>query len=349
METQDYASLRLRSDVIDKGLCSLCGGCASGCPYIAQFQGRIVQLDCCPLPEGSCYRYCPRTFTDLDELSQAVFGQPFSSDDLGVVRSAYLARATDPNARGSAGGGGVIAAVLGAALKGGIIEAVLASGSSGDAADAMQARNLATSPQRADALVPLLLTDMAAIETHMAAPYRASRVLAAFNSVPRSSGALLGMVCLPCQVASMRKRVNSPSESRADAGNVRLLIAEACAAKRWLEQGEDRQAANKACSYCWDLTGELADISVGTGRGEQGWDTVLIRTAAGERAFDAARNSGAIETRALPAENLAREQKASRDKKTRAIRNLAGLSGSEENLGYLGLPRRVIESLGSSS
>ena len=69
MEIQDYASLKLREEVIDKGLCPLCGGCASGCPYLGQYKGKIVQLDCCTLVDGSCYRNCPRTATDLDALT----------------------------------------------------------------------------------------------------------------------------------------------------------------------------------------------------------------------------------------------------------------------------------------
>ena len=347
METQDYASLRLRTDVIDRGLCPLCGGCTSGCPYIGEHNGRVILLDCCPLAEGSCYRNCPRTLTDLDELSDSVFSEPFSSDDLGIVRGAYLTRATDVDL--SATDGGTTVALLCAALKEGLIEAVPCTGLSGDERTKLAARNLAAVPSSANAPVPVVLTTDTEVRDHVAQPYHTSRVLAAFNSIPKENQMHLGMACLPCQVASMRKRLSHPADSRADARNVRLLIGESCAAKRWLEPGEDRQSANKACSYCWDLTGELADISVGSGRGAQGWNIVFVRTSDGQAAFDAAMNSGAIESKPLPTESLEKEKKASRDKKRRAVKNLASLSGSRDDLMYLRPSSEIVKALEGSA
>ncbi len=349
METQDYASFRLRADVIDRGLCPLCGGCAAGCPYLGQQRGRIVQLDCCTLVEGSCYRNCPRTLTDLDALSRAVFGEPFSADDIGIVKNAYVAQATDPETRSAAGGGGATAALLRAALAAGAIDAVAGTGVDGEGHEGLLLRNLAVSSKVAGMPAPLLLTDPATVVSHVTAPHRFARVLAAFNGLPKESTSRLGMVCLPCQTASLRKRLPNPAESRVDARNVRLLVAESCATKRWLEPGEVRQSANKACSYCWDLTGELADISVGSGRGQQDWNTVLVRTAAGQEAFEAARKAGAIEVKPLPPESLAQEKKASHDKKVRAVRNLTALTGSKTDLAYLGLPGRIVDALQGDS
>jgi coenzyme F420 hydrogenase subunit beta len=349
VETQDYASFRLRAEVIERGLCPLCGGCASGCPYLGQHSGRIVQLDCCTLSEGSCYRNCPRTYTNLDELSHAVFGEPFSADDLGVVKGAYLARATDAQVRTAAGGGGVVPALLFSALKNTSIDAVPCTGVDGEGQGELFNRNLAASSKGAGVPTPVLVTEPTAVVAHVTAPEHVARGLAAFNSIPKDSGAKLGMVCLPCQVASLRKRLGNPAESRADVRNIVLLVAEFCATKRWLEPGEDRQAANRACSYCWDWTGELADVSVGSGRGQQEWNTVFVRTAAGQRAFEAACAAGAIESKPLPAENLAQEKKASHDKKMRAVRNLAALTGSGDDLAYLGLPQGVADALRGGS
>jgi coenzyme F420 hydrogenase subunit beta len=349
VETQDYASLRLRTDVIDRGLCSLCGGCASGCPYIGEHNGRIVQLDSCPLSEGSCYRNCPRTLTNLDELSRSVFGEPFSPEDIGIVRGAYLARATNPEIRSAASGGGVVQALLQTALSESDIDAVIGTVLMSERSQGTLPRNLAAVLGGADTPAPTLATSPDDVLRITTAPHHTSRVLAGFNSIPGTSEARLGMACLPCQVASMRKRLGHPADNRADAANVRLLIAEFCAAKRWLEPGEDRQSANKACSYCWDLTGELADISVGAARGHQDWNTVFVRTAAGQRAFEAACKSGAMECQPLPADNMAQEKKASRDKKRRALKNLTTLSGSKDRLSYLGASPRVLDALEGGS
>lgn len=345
METQSFASFRLRADVIDRGLCPLCGGCAAGCPYLGEHNGRIVQLDCCTLAEGSCYNNCPRTATDLDALSRSVFGELFSADDLGVVKGAYLAQATDPGTRAAAGGGGIAAALLRFSLEHGAIDALPGTGLDGEGHEGLRSRNLAASSRSAGAPTPVLLSDAAATVAHLSAPHRFARVLAAFNSIPKESSAKLGLACLPCQVASLRKRTGNAAESRVDVENVKLVIAEFCATKRWLEPGEDRQVANKACGFCWDLTGELADISVGSARGQQDWNTVFVRTDAGRRAFEAARNGGAIEVKPLPAESLAQELKASRDKKLRAVRNLTAMTGTKNDLAYLGKSPKVVKAL----
>ncbi|MBN1153175.1 MAG: Coenzyme F420 hydrogenase/dehydrogenase, beta subunit C-terminal domain [Dehalococcoidia bacterium] len=348
MQTPGYASLRLRSEVIERGLCPLCTGCSAGCPYLGVYQGRVVQLDCCTLDEGSCYRFCPRTRTDLEALSHAVFDLPLVWDDFGIVRKAYFARAKDAGVRAAAGGGGVVPALLRAALSESLVGAVVGTGCRGDATPGLLDRNLASAIGHSEAPVSVLVSDPTQVVSVVTAPYHHARTLAAYNSIPKENSALLGMTCLPCQTASIRKRLGQPADNRVDASNVRLLIGESCATKRWLEPGEDRQSVNKACSYCWDLTGEFADVSVGSGRGQNpDWNIVFVRTEAGEQAFGVALDTGAIEIKALPDESLTHEKKASREKKLRAIRNLVELSGSPNDLLYLELPKRIRDALGS--
>jgi len=89
-------------EVISKGLCTFCGACSGSCPYLVPYKGRMVLMDNCNLSEGQCYQYCPRTFTDMDAISQDIFGSPY--DDKAkweTIREILIARSAKENIRGS--------------------------------------------------------------------------------------------------------------------------------------------------------------------------------------------------------------------------------------------------------
>ena len=88
--------------MIDKGLCTFCGGCVGTCPYLVAYKGRIVVRDMRDLPEGHCSAVCPRFSLDLDEVSQAIFGVPYAWDEPGTVKEALMARAADATIRARA-------------------------------------------------------------------------------------------------------------------------------------------------------------------------------------------------------------------------------------------------------
>lgn len=101
MDTKTKDCKELLNEVIDTGLCTLCGACTGGCPYLVSYKGKIVLLDNCALSEGQCYEYCPRTYTDMDAISQQVFGVPYSEDELGTTKEVLIARSTDAQIRES--------------------------------------------------------------------------------------------------------------------------------------------------------------------------------------------------------------------------------------------------------
>ena len=71
----------LQEEVLETGLCAYCGACAGACPYLVSYKGRIVILDNCTIPEPQCYKYCPRTDTDIEAVSQHIFsGSLFDSN-----------------------------------------------------------------------------------------------------------------------------------------------------------------------------------------------------------------------------------------------------------------------------
>ena len=55
------------------------------------------------------------------------------------------------------------------------------------------------------------------------------------------------------------------------------------------------------CKYCIDYTAELADISIGAIGSKTGWNTVIVRTAVGERLFESARRAKVVDADPLDA------------------------------------------------
>ena len=108
----------------------------------------------------------------------------------------------------------------------------------------------------------------------------------------------------------------------------------------------------ESCRYCFDMTAEFSDLSVGSARLPEGWETakgwnqVIVRTEAGGRLMDLARDRGVLTFREVPPGNLERLKSASMNKKAAAIRRLARLSGSSTDLLYLDCDDPVLCLLG---
>jgi coenzyme F420 hydrogenase subunit beta len=110
-------------------------------------------------------------------------------------------------------------------------------------------------------------------------------------------------------------------------------------------------AVRKACHYCFDMTAEFSDISVGSARCPEGWEVargwnqVIVRTRTGEELLERARSRKVLEFRDMPEENLARLKKASMNKKRAAVKNLADKSGNPKDLLYLDWNDPVLRTL----
>ncbi len=77
----------------------------------------------------------------------------------------------------------------------------------------------------------------------------------------------------------------------------------------------------ECCDYCDDMTAEFADISVGSARSNEGWEVdkgwnqVIVRSEAGERLINLAREKGVLEFKNVPGENLEKLKKVSLSKR----------------------------------
>jgi coenzyme F420 hydrogenase subunit beta len=367
MDAEIKGAKNLFSEVIEAGLCSLCGACAGGCPYMVTYRGNVVALDNCTVSKGQCYQYCPHTYTDINEVSQHIFGLPYGEDEIGTVKEIFLARTTDSKIRQKAQDGGTVTTLFSLALSEGMIDAVLETKMS---QDKVPAGFLAHNKKE--------LLECAGVS------YEPSPVLETLNHL-KGSTEKLGIVGVPCQVAGLAKMKTYPPKNRFNMENARLVVGLFCgwslangfhqfmkehfeldkATKfdvphspghtfdvytklnmKSVEIEEIRPYINKSCSFCWDMTSEFADISVGSGRTMfKGWNTVIVRSKAGAELMAIARAKKALETQAIPADSLDNLRRASRNKKRNALNNIKAKTGGNGDLLYLGLPRGMVDKL----
>lgn len=368
METKDKGCRKLIDEVVDAGLCTYCGGCSGSCPYMVAYRGRIVLLDNCDVQDGQCYRYCPRTHTDMDALSRMAFGEPYGNEELGTVSRVVMVRSTESHVREKAQYGGAVTALLLLALDEALIHGAVLS---------------KMSPEKIPGAV--VARSRKEILDCAGSSYIACPVLDALNRVPGDAEEGLAVVATPCQALALTKMRQDPPQNRIDIGNVKLVIGLFCTwalsqdgFHRFLRERVDLSQALKfdippppansfdvytgsgkrsfpldqlrefimpTCALCLDMTAEFADISVGSVEGIEGWNTVLVRTPAGAELIELAVSRGLVEAEELPAANLAHLKEAALLKKKRALAQIIEHTGDKKNLLYLALPDDVVRRL----
>ncbi len=351
----------LRSEVIDRGLCANCGACSGMCPYLVSHRGRMVALDDCTVEQGRCYAFCPRTSTDLDAVSSAIFSVGFDPSPIGRVSEVLMTRAAVESVRSGAQYGGTVSALVAFAIEHGFIDAAVLTES--DAS-----------------LQPwgVLARGAADVLSYRRSNYVAAPTLAAFNrEAQRNDVQRVGVVATPCQALALAKMRAARIENRDHVEKLSLVVGLFCTwaleydsfTRRLVQDGpldritkfdvppppanifeafsgststsipldEVRKFIRPSCNVCLDMTAEFADVSVGSAEGIEGWNTLVVRSARGQEFVGAARKAGVLETGALPEENLNHLKGASIGKRKRALANIRQITGNSDDLLYLQL------------
>jgi coenzyme F420 hydrogenase subunit beta len=353
----------LESKVLNQGQCAACGACLSLCPYLRSWKGRAVKLHDCDLSEGRCFSFCPRTEVDLDALHRFVFGKGYDEIETGPVCRVVMARALDSKFTKRAQNGGVVSALIALALEEGMIQSAI-----------LTERDAELLPQGRIAKTRNEVVSCAG------SSYVTGYTLEALNRGPWQGEERIGVVGLPCQVLALARMKASPLEKRTPVNRVDLVVGLFCTwaldyrpfagflkerfGDRPIEKlditppperllnvtvgdqlhqvplDEIRAFIRPSCQVCLDMTSELSDLSVGTVEGEEGWNTVIVRTAAGENLLERAESKRVLETRAYPEDKWAHLKEASILKKQRGLN---ALSKVEEK--YVILPQKVIDAI----
>ncbi len=339
----NFGSLHeLKRRVLDKGLCTACGGCIGGCPYLVAFKGKTVVLDGCAVADGRCYASCPVIPSDASALKALVFHESRPETSIGIYHSALSSRAAAPRTSSMGQGGGTVTAVVAHSLKEGLIDCAILTTPSGDGA--IPGGVVVENPEEAHACA--------------GSKYVGAHSLSALRKALDMGKQAIAVVGLPCQVLSVRKMMLADVKHEDLRRRIKLVVGLFCnwafsarefmafLAERFPEAAirrihippppancleletaagsitisleEVRRFIQDACWQCPDMTSELADLSVGMYEGRQGWNTLVVRTDLGQRIIDEMISSGIVETEMFPESNLTHLKAASRRKKERS-------------------------------
>ena len=364
LNKQIMGQKELQKKVIETGLCTNCGACVNLCPYAVSYKDHTIILDPCGREEGRCYAFCPRTPTDLEALRRRYDPRDFTPE-VGALKGFYLTRAADPEVRKSSQHGGTVTALVSLALEEGVIDtAVLAEEGEGFLPQGVAVQRVSEVKKKGKSRF--------VVSPNLAAFHRAAKGSAGKIGV-------VATPCQALALAKMRLKPYPSKDSNID--KLRLVIGLFCGwALSWRELkallekrfGQDSilgldippskhnsmeihtpkgiveismdevtPFVRKSCQYCWDMTAEFSDLSVGSARVPEGWEVargwnqVIVRTPAGQGLLDLARDRKVLEFRAMPEGNLERLKRASVNKKRTALQNLAQMSGNSQDFLYL--------------
>jgi coenzyme F420 hydrogenase subunit beta len=263
-----------------------------------------------------------------------------------------MARSTDSRITGKTQDGGVVTTLLAFALDSNMVEAVVCTKMD----DNRRPHGfLARSGEE--------LIDCAG------SSYEAGFALEAFRKIPSGSTDRLAVVGVGCQMEALAKMKLEAPVNGGNPDNVQLAVGLFCGWSlrpdifRPLLEGiceptrivkfdiphspgtsfdiytdsekistpldEIRPAINPACQYCWDMTAEFSDISVGSaGSNFPGWNTVIIRTEKGADLLARAQARGVVEVQPLPEARRTKLREAVINRKESAFRKRAEKRGS---------------------
>jgi len=375
-KSQIQGQKELLERVIDTGLCTNCGACVNLCPYAASWHDKTIMIHRCDRKEGRCYAFCPRTPVSLDVLRQALFDPKDVIPELGPVKGFYMTRAASEGMRRSAQHGGTVTTLLTVALQEGLIDgAIIAEEGDDGLPHGVWVSTPAEIQKRGKS--KFVVSPTVATFNEVAKEHRYEKI------------GVVATPCQALAFAKMRLKPIPTEDNHID--KLRLVIGLFCGwALSWRElrrllkektggrsiEGLDippsqyhimevttqngtiqisldevMPTVKKACQYCFDMTAEFSDISVGAGRSPEGWQAarswnqVIVRSQIGQDLIELARSRGLLEFRDVPEGNLERLKKASMNKKGAAVKNLREKSGNPEDLLYLNNRDPVLEKL----
>lgn len=352
--------MQLKAEVLTTSACSLCGACLDWCPYLKNLEDHLVLRFDCPVQEGRCYSICPRTMTDWQEIQERFLPDVPGDRDLGAHQAVYRVKSKRPLANQQ--DGGTVSALLETILHERLADALLLTGGQ-------------------DSLTPspFITSDPQDIAQAAGSRFLASPGLRQLQKAREQGFNRLAMVGRPCQVQALRKMQVHQTQDRPEADVLSLGLfcmwslswkfkdyltqayPEASFTRMAIPQHSVELLSNQGvehlptdairpyirpgCLYCLDMTSELADVSIGAFEPVPGWNTVVVRSERGRELFEKARSNGSLQVENYPPEELERLQKASRNKKIRALQAIQQAVEEQRIIPFVDLSREIYQQL----
>jgi coenzyme F420 hydrogenase subunit beta len=353
----------LEETVLKAGLCTGCGACVNLCPYLASYKDRTVTLHTCDLTRGRCYDFCPQTPVDQGALQRKLYDGIDITPGLGAVRGFFITRATDAAVRNQSQHGGTITALITLALREGLIDAAVLAGegegllpqavtvSDPEAAGRLGKSRFVVSPTLAEfnRAIHTECRRIGVVATPCQALALAKMRTQSVTTTEDGIEKLRLVIGLFCGWALAWRDLTSVLKGKTDLAAVtgmdippsRYHTLEVYTEKETIRISLDEinPCVRPSCHSCGDMTAEFSDLSVGSARLPEGWETarrwnqVIVRTEFGLELLELARRRGVLEFKEVPAGNLEKLKAASLNKKrTTASRPSVG-AGSEDSGG----------------
>jgi coenzyme F420 hydrogenase subunit beta len=302
-------------DVVRPGHCVACGSCVSACPVdaiklVEETPKLVGKCTAC----GACYMGCPRTEHEFTELEKQVLGRTRMPEEMcnGIVIGAYAVKALGDSLKRHVQDGGAVTAILLNQVKAG--DGAVVAG---------------LDKEKPWLPVPVLTKEKDTIIRCAGTKYTSAPMIIALKQAEREGLDKVAFVGTPCQIHALRRRNNKVNTLA-----IGLFCMETFDYDKLMaflrEQGVDptkvtkfeiksgkfiarsppdapyevkirklKELSRPCCRVCQDYTSELADISVGNVGSPDGYSTVLIRSAKGKAALEAAEKAGLVEVKPL--------------------------------------------------
>lgn len=356
---------KMKEIVHDLDLCTACGACTNLCPHQAAYEDKVVVLHDCDLEKGKCYAFCPRTPTNLKLLRKILFDEEDLTPEIGAVKEFHITRGSDKELRKRAQHGGTVSTIMAMALDEGIIDTAIICDTKPD----LLAQGVAATKGsgikemgKSSFVVSSAVSEfnriskgpskkIGVVATPCQALALAKMRAKPFENDTNNIDKLVFVIGLFCGWALSWDKFCKLLRSKTDVGAITKIdilpskyqSLEVCMQDRVISipLKEITPCIRESCHYCFDMTCEFSDVSVGSARLDEGWaeakqwNHVIVRTKIGQTLIEMAKNKNLIEFRKVPVGNLDRLKMASMGKKRMAVENLSKKSGSLDNLIYI--------------